>query len=511
MKTKLYTIIISGLLMAAYITSYGQEIVSEFTLQNGKLFSDTDIIECSDGSLLTGISFYSSDYEEHGFLICKTTTEGQLIDSVQFDYGWNLWGINGETDSFVVPSYLWDEVDSTLSFRMTFIDADLNVTNEILVPIMVGVDYDSNPWALEDAILDPHDNFILTYWTDFEIIDYWANGGVFHLVRIGLDGTIITENETDELLPSNWSNMHPSDTALAYWDQSFRVFDEAPLCYYKLGGYIGTNDSHPWPLYIYFFDEDLNLTNTIVYDYVAEDTYYDWVGDEHLVLFEKSTFKETYLMAAQIHYPDNRFETSLVKYDMDHNVLATARLESSSPIGYGNPIETVVTDDNTIFHAYNTMPYSYSQAVGLACLDNDLNILWNIVLPGGQYNFAYGKCVKVLQNGDVAIAFATTYGYSGNELHLFIIHDGYDVAPETAMTERPFTFSPNPVKDQLSLRFDDGSKPESVELYDLAGRLVGTKPNGLESIDMSAMPSGVYVLRITMKDGASYREKILKE
>jgi hypothetical protein len=507
MKAKLYNLL-TGLLMGACITSYGQEIVSEFTLRNGNLFSDIDIMECSDGTLLTSIYQYNSNYDAVGFLICKTTTEGQLLDSIQLDYGKNLWAINGEADSFVTSGYLWDEVDSTLSFRMTFIDADLNVTNEVLVPILVE---NSNTWSVEDAILDPLDNFIITYWTDYEIIDYWTSGGVFHLKRISLDGTIITESETNELLPSNWSNMHPSDTALTYWDQSFRVFDEAPLCYYKLGGYIGTDDSHPWPLYTYFFDENLHLTNTIVYDYVAEDTYYDWVGDEHLILFEKSTFKETYLMAAQIHYPDNRFETSLVKYDMDHNVLATAKIEPSSPIGYGNPIETVVADGNSIFHAYNTRPSTYSEAVGLVRLDNDLNILWNIVLPGGQYNFAYGKCLKVLQNGDVAIAFYTTYGNSGDKLYLFIIHDGYDTTPELIMTKCPFTLCPNPVKDLLTLRFDDGDEPESVELYDLAGRLVGTKPNGLESIDMRAMPSGVYMLRVTMKDETIYHEKVLKE
>jgi hypothetical protein len=67
------------------------------------------------------------------------------------------------------------------------------------------------------------------------------------------------------------------------------------------------------------------------------------------------------------------------------------------------------------------------------------------------------------------------------------------------------------VKDQLALRFDDGDEPESVELYDLAGRLVGTKSNGLECIDLSAMPSGMYLLRVTMKDGTNYHEKILKE
>ena len=510
MKATLYSFL-TGLLMAACITSHAQEIVSEFALRNGNLFSDIDIMECSDGTLLTSTYQYNSNYDAVGFLICKTTTEGQLLDSIQLDYGQNLWAINGEADRFVISSYLWNEVDSTLSFRMTFIDADLNVTNEVLVPILVETDYNSNTWAVEDVIFDPLDNFIITYWTDFETIDYWAIGGVFHLLRIGLDGTIITENETDGLLPSNWSNVHPSDTALTYWDQSFRVFDEAPLSYYKLGGYIGTDDSHPWPLYTYFFDEDLNLTNTIVYDYVAEDTFYDWVGDEHLILFEKNTFKETYLMAAQIHYPGNRFETSLVKYDMDHNVLATAKIESSSPIGYGNPIETIVVDESTIFHAYNTMPSSYNEAVGLVRLDNDLNILWNIVLPGGQYNFAYGKCLKVLQNGDVAIAFSTTYGYSGDKLHLFIIHDGYDITPELVMRQCHFTLYPNPVKDLLTLRFDDGTKPESVELYDLAGRLVDTKSNGLENIDMRAMPSGVYLLYVTMKDGTSYHEKILKE
>lgn len=75
----------------------------------------------------------------------------------------------------------------------------------------------------------------------------------------------------------------------------------------------------------------------------------------------------------------------------------------------------------------------------------------------------------------------------------------------------PFSLYPNPVKGKMSLRFDDGAEPESVELYDLAGRLVGTNPSGLESIDMSAIASGVFTLRVTTKDGTHYHEKILKE
>ena len=96
------------------------------------------------------------------------------------------------------------------------------------------------------------------------------------------------------------------------------------------------------------------------------------------------------------------------------------------------------------------------------------------------------------------------------------VNDGYPIlegntvsTPETTATA--MTVYPNPVKDLLTLRFDDGTEPESVELYDLAGRLVGTKPNGLESIDMRKMPTGVYMLRVTMKDGTIYHEKVLKE
>ena len=51
MKAKFY-LILTGLLMAACITSYGQETVSEFTLQkNGKLFWNNDLFENEDGSL----------------------------------------------------------------------------------------------------------------------------------------------------------------------------------------------------------------------------------------------------------------------------------------------------------------------------------------------------------------------------------------------------------------------------------------------------------------------------
>ena len=507
MKAKLYSLL-TGLLMAACITSYGQEIVSEFTTQNGKEFSDTDIMECSDGTLLTGFSFYSSDYEVSGFMVYKTSFDGQLIDSVEFDNGWNLFSINGAPDNFVIPYYQWDDADSTEFFCMNFIDANLNLSETISVPVFSGLD--PQRIALDNLFLTPDNNFIISYWADLVYNGHWdwAEYAMFHLKCISLDGTILSESETDRMLPPNWSTTPPADSALVYGSHGFGILNENPLKIYKMGGYIKTSSNHPWPLIAYFYDENLNLTDTIVYDYLSEDSYFDYAMGEHIVPFEKEE-SSSYLFAGQIRHPDGKFKSSLVKYDMNHNAVAITSVEPTT-IG-GNPIETITANDNIIYHAYQSHPSGYSYAVNLARLDGDLNLLWNITMPGGQRDRASGQCLKVLQNNDVAIAYRTTTSSTGSIFHLYIIRDSYDATPENNVSESLFKLYPNPVKDLLTLRFDDGSEPESVELYDLAGRLVGTKSNGLENIDMSAMSTGMYMLRVTMKDGMSYHEKVLKE
>ena len=503
MRTKFY-FFITGLLLSVCATSFGQEIVSEFSLQNGKLYSNTDIMECSDGTLLTGIAYYSNDYNENGLLVCKTSPEGQLIDSMAFDYG-TLFSINGATDRFVISSFRLEDADSTEFFQMTFLDANLNITETVSIPIFSGVD--PQRLAIDELILTPEDDFIVSYWTDLVNHSYWTKAGVFHMMRIRLDGTIVAESETDRMLSPNWSNGHPTDSSLTYYSQGFGILEESPRVYYKIGGYIGTNSNHPWPLIAYSFDENLVLTDTILYKYLDESTYFDWVGHEHFVPFEKNTSK-TYLMAAQIHHPDGVYKASMVKYDTENNPLIIKSVETSTTTG--SPIKTIVIDENTVYHAYQIHQGYYNTSVGLVRLDNGLNNLWGITLSGGQSNYAYGQCLKSLQNGDIAIAFFTSYGNSGDNFHLYIIHDSYDNTLEMMGGKKPFTLNPNPVKDQVNLVFDEDAKPARLDLFDLEGGMVGTKHSKLESYDMSALPSGVYMLSVTMKNGTTYFEKVIK-
>ncbi|MBQ6305190.1 MAG: T9SS type A sorting domain-containing protein, partial [Bacteroidales bacterium] len=76
---------------------------------------------------------------------------------------------------------------------------------------------------------------------------------------------------------------------------------------------------------------------------------------------------------------------------------------------------------------------------------------------------------------------------------------------------RPFTYYPNPAKEQLHMQFSPDVQPKQIELYDLQGRLVRTQSKAFESIDMSQLPAGTYTLRVTMEDGKTYSDKVVKE
>jgi hypothetical protein len=376
---------------------------------------------------------------------------------------------------------------------MTTIDADLNIINAVTDTVMSG--FHLGTFIIDASCIAPNGDLIVSYWI----------GETFHLERFGLDGTHIASQTTDRILPFHFSYTPPADSALLY--ESFGIFKESPLRFYKLGGYI-KEEYEPSPIIAYLFDAKLNLNDTILYSYLDGNAYCDFWSREHIVPIDKST----YLLATNIRLPGDHFENSLIEYDSDNNPVSFNMLEAS-PSVINTPINTVVVDRNTIYHTYLTYPYypnNINPIIKLARLNESLQVVWNIELPEMANTYCIGANLKVLANGDIAVG-AVSYQGIHSQLHIYIIHANdpsktTEIAPDT-----PFTLYPNPVKDHLTLRFDDGNEPESVELYDLAGRLVGTKPNPLESMDMSTMPAGVYIIRVTLKDGMIYHEKILKE
>ena len=502
MKAKLYSFITS-LLMAAFITSYGQEIVNEFTiLKTNKDFWECNLFENGDGTLMfRTLMFNPNTYDDFQHLFYKLTPEGEVLDSLIIDAyaDWDyLMRDPLNKDSFILTEDRWvyDSIDSlyTACLRMVFIDSHLNINNDIIVPLCdvdPSVYYVSwDPW-----FIDPQNDFIVSFWTD----------NVHHFRRIGLDGTVKTATDGTALFEPNYEQepQQPGgDSLLLYSEMGFGTFSQSPLTYYLLGGYYPT--SGPWPIVGYFFDADFNLIDRQVYNQFDENIAFDGGNNEHIIPFDDNS----YLIAAQTSKLSPTVGgVGVAKYDMNHNPICASPMFGTI---HCFPRQTIIEDNNTIYQLYDIGGGWSTHKWGLVRFDGDLNMDWDITLPQNQV-FAYlGSSLITLKNGNIVAASICrkSMRYCAT---IVTLHDDYDNTPEMTNKDCPFIIYPNPVKDQLTLRFDDGSEPESVELYDLAGRLVGNKSNGLESIDMGAMPSGVYMLRVTMKDGSRYHEKILKE
>ena len=70
---------------------------------------------------------------------------------------------------------------------------------------------------------------------------------------------------------------------------------------------------------------------------------------------------------------------------------------------------------------------------------------------------------------------------------------------------------PNPAQDRLHLQYSPDVQPKQVDLYDLQGRPVRSQSQGLESLNMQGLAPGQYLMKVTLEDGKSFTDKVVKE
>ena len=78
----------------------------------------------------------------------------------------------------------------------------------------------------------------------------------------------------------------------------------------------------------------------------------------------------------------------------------------------------------------------------------------------------------------------------------------------------PITIYPNPTKDIVYIEFSPDVDCQSVEIYNIDGRMVKTCHGASlqnNAIDISNINAGVYIMKIKMLDGKEFAERIIKE
>ena len=227
---------------------------------------------------------------------------------------------------------------------------------------------------------------------------------------------------------------------------------------------------------------------------------------EDLVTKDDSTYL-LYSRASGTANNQNHWGTAIVEYDRNHNVKRYCLLDEE-PYSSRGPIQAVVSSPDDIYYAYMTDTGQPNQLV-LACLDENLTVRWKrYFYDTGE--FYWGTTIEILGDGIIAVG-AYLYGSDSNRIAVVIFRDGAWDVDECLLPIRPYMFYPNPVQDQLHLQYSPDVQPKQVELYDLQGRLVRSQSNAFETVDLSLLPTGTYTMRVTMKDGQTFSDKVVKE
>ena len=144
--------------------------------------------------------------------------------------------------------------------------------------------------------------------------------------------------------------------------------------------------------------------------------------------------------------------------------------------------------------------------------DANTNIIWSRSYEDGQHVFQ--PCSIMATSDEGCLVTGRYWTLDQTEAELFVLKffaDGSLSVSEKESFVRPYTYYPNPAKERLLMQFSPDVQPKQIELFDLQGRLVCTQSKAFESIDMSQLPAGTYTLRVTLKDGKTYSDKVVKE
>lgn len=395
---------------------------------------------------------------------------------------------------------------NTLLRISRFTDDDLNVVDgaDTVVPLCEG---EAFQYIYSDMV-DCQGNIILKYYK-------MTSPDVFegHVARYAPDGTLLYET----LIPDNMNFIN-----------TMEVFKEAPLeyCQWRKGG-----GEH---LNLFVLDSIFQLKNTYVINKIIfEDPQY---FIQEYFQFSSSNSNSTFvipdgddvLVAAPYARQDScgivDYGIATARYEL-RTMRRKALVQLSDYQGMDSKAHCFGFEkmqDGTIYLLYREkgMPAKYWMTV--VKMDSNLNIEWK------RYCEAPEGATTVIPNSTfISTTLADSDGsntgfaitgvsfdnatYIGGVFYGILTHDGIPASVGGGIEVRPYMSYPNPAQDQLHLQYSPDVQPKHVELYDLQGRLVRSQGNTFETVDLGQLPAGTYTLRVTMQDGQTFSDKVVKE
>jgi len=479
-------------------------------------FGLVGLIQQRDGDFITSCYVTEDDgnfnFTPVGTLLYKisqtslTVIDSLFIDDTTFVDDFSLatcclaQNPNGEGNLAMQFEYHRD-CDSSFLRISHFPDNNLSINHaeDVLVPVCEGS-------GSGTSIIDSQGDVILQYFKPITLVSF-----DMYMARIGLDGTL----KNQALLYENFQGL----------GSNLQQLGESPMRYYQWlwnGTYNGGYENISVCVTDSLFQKNPVIISSILSEEHVNQSYtqYEYLffnGDTQMIPIDGDNI----LIGAMYVRPTSdpmvgEYGTVVVKYDLRTMQMKNHIVFNDYP-GYYRQAECLglkMMTDGTVYFMYHEEGYPDESFVAVK-MDTDLNMEWKRFCKT-NVRFAWlsnpNPILYKNEQGEEEGFAGITNEYYNHSLILFCLnHEGPVGTGEGYIEVRPYAFYPNPTEDRLRFQYSPDVQPKQIDLYDLQGRLVQTQSGNFESIDLSRLAAGSYTMRVTLNDGKSYADKVVKE
>ena len=342
--------------------------------------------------------------------------------------------------------------------------------------------------GLPGMVLDRNGDLVIAY--------YYFHSFERNFMRIGPDGEIKHHNLLTTMTIDGGTDHGPF------------IVRESPLTYCYFGNHYANNQNIT---HCYLLDSLFNITESIVLPHqFTAPLWLRLYPNGSLAVCAKDDGSLLFAMPYGSMNPQVADQgLAILRYDGELTLLK--KFPSDPYVQYQDGNATTIGldwgKDGNLYLAYSTN--RSNGHVSLVKMDSDLNVIWErYCLESG---YLWDSEMLILKDNKVAIVGVNVVNYSSCDAFYIVVNDDYDGLQEQDNLVRPYMFYPNPVQDQLRLHYSPDVEPAQIGLYDLQGRLVRSQGSGLESLSLQGLAPGQYVMKVTMADGTTFSDKVVKE
>ncbi|MBQ2188231.1 MAG: T9SS type A sorting domain-containing protein, partial [Bacteroidales bacterium] len=165
-------------------------------------------------------------------------------------------------------------------------------------------------------------------------------------------------------------------------------------------------------------------------------------------------------------------------------------------------------------HFRKTTATIYSTTIMLTKFDKDLHQIWSRYYEGNDMFYDLNS-VMATDDGGCIMTGVCSKKDSYHTFYTYILKvdaDGYDAIAENAeQTVKPYHCYPNPTSDRIFIDISPDVECAQVDIYTLDGRLLQSQISDFETVDMSNLESGIYIIKVRLADGREYAERVVRE